>query len=92
MRCIFRDYVADVLYLLYIFRVTGRFIKLKIERTFFQQQVKAKNKTYNFRSINEPVGHQYTGTVIRRPKLTLIYLRQIMIYKVAPCAERVYKY
>ena len=31
-----------------IFRVTGRFVKLKIERTILQQQVKAKKRTYNF--------------------------------------------
>ena len=39
-------------------QVTGRFIKLKI-RKVLEQQVKAKNRTYNFRRTSNLIGHPY---------------------------------
>ena len=40
--------IVVLMYLLYIFKVTGKRIKLKIERTIIDQQMKAKHYNVQF--------------------------------------------
>ena len=53
-----RRYMYVYIYYIYLV-LKAVFFKLKIERTIVEQQMKAKNRTYNFTSTTELVRHPY---------------------------------
>ena len=53
-----RRYMYVYIYYIYLV-LKAVFFKLKIERTIVEQQVEAKNGTYNFTSTTELARHPY---------------------------------